>query len=351
MEIRERTQFRFIGFVSVWLWGLSAWGVAIQGATVLDNDDPDTVQTGSWRLRKGKDAYLRKACYARGDAEFRFTPRLPAGEYEVSMWWSRGKKLSDRVPVTIHTSRGAVTLEVDQSVGGGRWNSLGVFSLDAGSEVHIQASRRWTTCADAVRFERVSGTEDPPTEPPSPPPDDPPAPPLSLVPTAGDDFVALDWADSPEMDFSSYAVYRSETPDGGFGPLAAGLTTSALTDREVAAGTAYYYFATAIDQAGNESGSSDVVMAEVPLPPDRSVHLAWSAPTANEDGSELTDLDGYFLHYGYAPGQYSSKIDVGDALEYRFDSMDPGIYYFAVTARDTAGNESAFTSEVWIEIE
>ena len=168
MDIRERTQFRFVCFVSVWLGAISAWGMTVQGATVLDNDDPDTVRIGSWHLRKGKDAYLRKACYARGDAEFRFTPRLSAGEYEVSMWWSRGKKLSDRVPVTIHTSRGAVTLEVDQRVGGGRWNSLGVFSLDAGSEVHIQASPRRTTCADAVMFELVSdGTEDPPTEPPS----------------------------------------------------------------------------------------------------------------------------------------------------------------------------------------
>jgi hypothetical protein len=70
------------------------------------------------------------------------------------------------------------------------------------------------------------------------------------------------------------------------------------------------------------------------------VTLAWDPVAAS-------DLAGYKLYYGYASGNYSASIDVGNTTTAAFSGFDqPGMYYFAVTAYDTAGNESDFSNEV-----
>jgi len=80
------------------------------------------------------------------------------------------------------------------------------------------------------------------------------------------------------------------------------------------------------------------------------VDLAWQAPTTNEDGSPLSDLAGYLVYYGTVSGVYSPPIDVGNSTSHLFSISDQEAlgrtYYFAVTARDTSGNESSFSNEV-----
>ncbi len=74
--------------------------------------------------------------------------------------------------------------------------------------------------------------------------------------------------------------------------------------------------------------------------------LTWKAPTVNADGTTLTDLAGYKIHYGTASQNYSQSVDVGNDTNYQFNSLDDGfIYYFAVTAYDTSGNESEYSGE------
>src|SRR5690606_39832230 len=41
-----------------------------------------------------------------------------------------------------------------------------------------------------------------------------------------------------------------------------------------------------------------------------SVTLTWLPPTQNEDGSALTDLAGYKIRYGLAPGSYTQTITI-----------------------------------------
>jgi fibronectin type 3 domain-containing protein len=74
--------------------------------------------------------------------------------------------------------------------------------------------------------------------------------------------------------------------------------------------------------------------------------LAWDAPTS-ADGTPAAGLAGYRLHLGASSGSYTQRIDVGNQTIYTLNGLAEGAtYYFAVTAYDSAGNESAFSNEV-----
>jgi hypothetical protein len=74
--------------------------------------------------------------------------------------------------------------------------------------------------------------------------------------------------------------------------------------------------------------------------------LAWSAPTTNTDGTPLTDLAGYKVHYGKSSGTYTNTVTIGKATSYSINNLAPGTYYFTVTAYDTTGLESGYSNEV-----
>jgi PKD repeat protein len=70
-----------------------------------------------------------------------------------------------------------------------------------------------------------------------------------------------------------------------------------------------------------------------------SVQLRWDAPT--------THADGYKVYYGLSSELYDVTLDVGNALSVAISGLVDGLtYYFAVTAYDTSGHESAFSDEV-----
>jgi hypothetical protein len=80
-------------------------------------------------------------------------------------------------------------------------------------------------------------------------------------------------------------------------------------------------------------------------------NLSWTAPTKNVDGSDLTDLAGYRLYNGPGTRNYDQVADVpgADTLGVTLTvatGLPTGMRYFAVTAVDGDGNESAFSNEV-----
>ena len=79
-----------------------------------------------------------------------------------------------------------------------------------------------------------------------------------------------------------------------------------------------------------------------------SATVSWSAPSTNADGSTLTDLAGFRVHYGTASQSYSNVVEINDDAETSvlIDELEPGTYFFAVTALDLTGNESALSAEV-----
>lgn len=63
------------------------------------------------------------------------------------------------------------------------------------------------------------------------------------------------------------------------------------------------------------------------------------------DGNSEPDLAGYKVYIGTASRNYNSPVTIGIVSEYPLDGLGVGKWYIAVTAFDTAGNESAYSNE------
>jgi chitodextrinase len=171
-----------------------------------------------------------------------------------------------------------------------------------------------------------------------------PAAPTGLTATAGDSQVSLDWADSPESDFSHYNVYRN-------GVKVASPSGSAHTDTGLTNGTTYDYYVTAVDTSGNESAKSASVSATPQasadiMPPaaptgltatagDAQVSLDWAD---NPSGDGVDHYNVYRNDTKVASPTTSAYTDTGLTNETQ--------YTYQVTAVDVAGNESAKSSSV-----
>lgn len=83
------------------------------------------------------------------------------------------------------------------------------------------------------------------------------------------------------------------------------------------------------------------------------VTLSWQAPTTNADGSALVDLKGYKVHYGSTSKSYSDTIQVSNPgiTTYMVENLKAGEYYFAVTAYNSAGQESSLSAEVSTQVD
>jgi len=80
----------------------------------------------------------------------------------------------------------------------------------------------------------------------------------------------------------------------------------------------------------------------------QAVTLSWDAPTENSDGTPLTNLQGYKVHYGAQPGAYSDTIEVANPglTMYVVQNLAAGTYYFAISSYNSSGEESALSPEV-----
>lgn len=77
-----------------------------------------------------------------------------------------------------------------------------------------------------------------------------------------------------------------------------------------------------------------------------SVTLNWTAPTQNEDGTTLTDLDGYKIYWGTTSGSYPNSVTINDkdVTTYVVDNLTPGTYEFVATSFNTSGVESRYSA-------
>lgn len=84
-----------------------------------------------------------------------------------------------------------------------------------------------------------------------------------------------------------------------------------------------------------------------------SITLAWDPPTTDATGAPLLDLASYRLYYGQTTPvtkDNSTMVEAGSEPTFTLSNLQEGIYYFAVTALDTDGNESAMSGEVSAEL-
>jgi hypothetical protein len=93
------------------------------------------------------------------------------------------------------------------------------------------------------------------------------------------------------------------------------------------------------------SGSSEGDNNTIPVgTADGSVKIAWDAPI-NSDGTPLSNIAGYNVHYGTSSRNYDKKVDTGTLQNCTITGLTPGTYYMSVTCYDASGNESAFSNE------
>jgi hypothetical protein len=188
----------------------------------------------------------------------------------------------------------------------------------------------------------------------------PPLPPAGvIVESAHDGFVFVGWLHNNETDLRGYIVYRAESnPSGPYAAIDT-LTQNYIIDEQRSYDTLYYYYVTAIDEDGNESGSQDTVSASSPnlhapeYPSRLSVNglnngsammlrLSWTAV-------EEADLAGYHIYRSLLPFEKAdSLLLIASTDAIFFDDIEAShsgvAYYYAVSAIDRGGRESALSA-------
>ena len=99
---------------------------------------------------------------------------------------------------------------------------------------------------------------------------------------------------------------------------------------------------------GSASTSQDTSSTSPAAASGNAVTLNWTPPTENEDGTPLTNLAGYNIHYGKASRQYTQRISVSNpgVASYVVQDLTGGKYYFSVAAVNSHGTESPLSAEV-----
>ncbi len=104
----------------------------------------------------------------------------------------------------------------------------------------------------------------------------------------------------------------------------------------------------AVGTAANAQSATGTALNNPPTASSGAVTLNWSPPTQNTDGTPLTNLSGYDIHYGNSSGNYTQTITVSNPgiATYVVDNLSAGTYYFSVTAVNAQGTESPLSSQV-----
>ncbi|MFC1547883.1 FG-GAP-like repeat-containing protein [Candidatus Neomarinimicrobiota bacterium] len=104
------------------------------------------------------------------------------------------------------------------------------------------------------------------------PDETPPNTPAGLMASSGYGEVTLSWEANSESDLNHYTLYRDTTPFNPAYLAEIPAPGTSYLDTEVNWGTTYYYWLSASDNVGNESGQSAPVNALVETPPFSEAH-------------------------------------------------------------------------------
>lgn len=123
-------------------------------------------------------------------------------------------------------------------------------------------------------------------------------------------------------------------------------STGRVTGTPTAADVGIYRNITIQVSDGEATASLGPFDIEVVATATGSALLSWTPPTRNTDGSPLTNLAGYRVYWGTSPGDYPNSVTINNPgiTSYVVDQLTPATWYFALTALNTAGAESAFSN-------
>jgi hypothetical protein len=147
--------------------------------------------------------------------------------------------------------------------------------------------------------------------------------------------------------------------DSGSSGTATTASTTGSTTSQTAATNTSTSGSTATTSGGSTTGGSTTAgsatggsTTTTTTPPAASastgVTLGWVAPTQNSNGTPITDLAGYKIHYGTMSQDYTQEVAIKNPSLSRYvvDSLPSGTYYFAITAYNSKGIESALSGEI-----
>jgi hypothetical protein len=122
-------------------------------------------------------------------------------------------------------------------------------------------------------------------------------------------------------------------------------TTGALTGTPTAAAVGTYANIGISVSDGKTSVALPAFAVTVSQIATGNVTLDWSPTTENVDGSVLTNLAGYRLHYGTSATSLTHTVQIASAgvTNYVVENLSAGTWYFAVTSYSSAGVESALS--------
>jgi len=129
---------------------------------IIDNTDSGCTFSTAWSISNGITGFYgtNYAYYPSNSSTVwaKWTPVIPEdGNYRIFMRWAAYSNRPPLAPVEIKHMEGASTVKVNQTLDGGKWNFLGSYQLNAGSDNYakITCSGGINTVADAVLFEKI----------------------------------------------------------------------------------------------------------------------------------------------------------------------------------------------------
>jgi len=199
--------------------------------------------------------------------------------------------------------------------------------------------------------------------PPAPPDTTAPATPTGLTAIKGDGQVTLSWTANTESDIAGYNVYTYSSYT--YVKLNSSLITGASVNiTGCTNGTTYYYKISAVDTSGNESAQTSSVSCtpSETTPPAAPSGLTAVAPYTGTSYSYMfeidlswyvnteSDLAGYNIYRSTSSGGSYGRINTSLVSKYSRTYDDTYLadttYYYKITAVDSWGNESSFSSVV-----
>ena len=153
--------------------------------------------------------------------------------------------------------------------------------------------------------------------------------------------VALAGCGSDESGSSTAATSTTSTSTTGSAPQTAADSGSSTSGSSTSGST------TSGSTGSTTTGSTGSTTPTTPVA-STSVTLGWVAPTQNSNGTPITDLAGYKIHYGTASENYTKVVAVSNPSisRYVMDSLESGTYFFAITAYNSKGIESTLSGEI-----
>jgi len=306
---------------------------------IIDNGDAGTSYTGTWGISGGGTPYGINSLWGQNGDTYTWNPgSLPAGNYEVFMWWTTADNRGPNTEVRINHNGGTATLNINQRLNYGQWNSLGTYYFDsAGSVVLIATSemrtstRMYSSCADAVQFKYV--------------------PDVNQVPTATIDGISPNPAEpGATVSFSGHGedadgtieAYSWDSSIDGHLSDSASFSTSALTE-----GTHTISFSVKDDKgAWSSAASQSLVITVGNLPPTATIDSI--SPNPAEPGATVSfsghgeDADGTIEAYSW---DSSLAGHLSDSASFSTSALTEGTHTISFSVKDDKGAWSSAASQ------